>query len=122
MASYGHWFVSQKFDDRWSLKTLIAVLRLTKKTDSESTVVKRLAELCQQYPADCLASLRLMIEGDEGWLLLAVEDDARQILRLAIDSNNPDVSPAARRLAEDLIARGHFQFRSLLDHPTSSAS
>jgi hypothetical protein len=56
-----------------------------------------------------------MVEGDrERWLLLGVEDDAKRVLRHAIDSNNADAALSARRLTEHLIARGHFGFTSLL--------
>jgi hypothetical protein len=56
-----------------------------------------------------------MIEGDrDRWLLLGVENDAMALLRQAMESNNPAAVLGARRLAEELIARGHFGFRVLL--------
>ncbi len=48
------------------------------------------------------------------WLLLGVENDAMELLRQALGSNNPEAALGARRLAEDLIARGHFGFRAVL--------
>jgi hypothetical protein len=115
LSNFGYWFVSGKFEERWALDTLLSVLRLTKKTESEMAVVKRLAEICPPYPVECVSCLRLMIEGDrERWLLVGVEDDARQLLRLALDSNRPEAALPARRLVEDLIAKGHFGFRTLL--------
>ena len=115
LANFGYWFVSGKFEERWALDTLLGTLRITKKTESEMAIVKRLAEICPQYPVDCLSCLRLMIEGDrERWLLVGVEDDARRLLRSALDSNQPDAALPARRLVEDLIAKGHFGFRTLL--------
>ena len=115
MANFGYWFTSEKFDERWSIEMLLATLQLTKKTESEMDVVKLLAERCPRYPVECVACLRLMVEGDrERWLLLGVEDDAKRLLRHAIDSNNADAALSARRLAEHLIARGNFGFTSLL--------
>ena len=56
-----------------------------------------------------------MVEGDrEGWLLLGVRNDVHVVLKLALSSNNPEASLSARRLTEELIARSHFGFRSLL--------
>jgi hypothetical protein len=56
-----------------------------------------------------------MVEGDsERWILVGVEEDAKRVLRLALDSNNAEASLAARRLIEHLIARGNFGFTSLL--------
>jgi hypothetical protein len=115
LANFGWWFASEKFDERWSLETLLAVLRLTRKAEGEMDVVKLLAARCAQYPVECVNCLRLMIEGDrERWLLLGVENDAMELLRKALRSNNPDAALSARRLAEELIARGHFGFRAIL--------
>lgn len=115
LANFGWWFASEKFDERWSLKTLLAVLRLTPKVEGERDVVKLLAARCARYPVECVTCLRLMIEGDgPGWLLVVVEKDAMELLRQALASNNSEAVRSARRLAEELIARGHFGFRTLL--------
>ncbi len=115
LANFGYWFTSEKFEERWSMDMLLATLQLTKKTESEMDVVKLLAERCPRYPVECVTCLRLMVEGDrERWLLLGAEDDAKRVLRHAIDSNNADAALSARRLTEHLIARGNFGFTSLL--------
>ncbi len=115
LANFGWWFKSEKFDERWSLETLLSILRLIKKAEGEMGVVKLLSERCPRYPVECVTCLRLMIEGDrERWLLLGVESDAIELLRRALNSNKPDAALSARRLAEELIARGHFAFRTLL--------
>lgn len=115
LANFGWWFASEKFDERWSLDTLLAVLQLTRKAEGEMDVVKLLAVRCARYPVGCVTCLRLMIEGDrERWLLLGIENDAMELLRQALRSNNPEAVVSARRLAEELIARGHFGFRALL--------
>lgn len=114
LAKFGWWFTSEKFDERWSLETLLAVLQLTRKAESEMDVVKLLAARCARYPVECVTCLRLMIEGDrERWLLMGVENNAMELLRQALGSNNPEAVLSARRLAEELIARGHFGFRAI---------
>jgi len=115
LANFGWWFTSNKFGDGWSIETLLRVLRLTKKTEAEMDVVKRLAELCSAYPIECVACLGLMVEGDrDDWVLIGVEEDARQTIKIALESSRPDAVMAARRLVEYLIARGQYGFRSLL--------
>ncbi|HOQ48153.1 MAG TPA: hypothetical protein PK157_22795 [Bryobacteraceae bacterium] len=115
LANFGWWFASEKFDERWSLETLLAVLQLTRKAESEMDVVKLLASRCSRYPVECVTCLRLMLEGDrERWLLLGVENDAMELLQQALRSNHPDAALNARRLTEKLIARGHFGFRALV--------
>ena len=115
LSNFGYWFTSEKFDERWSLENLLAMLQLSKKTAAEMDVVKRLSELCPRYPVECVSCLRLMIEGDkEGWILIGVEGDARTLLKRALDSNHPEGSSSARLLIERLIAKGQFGFRDLL--------
>ncbi|MDE3195537.1 MAG: hypothetical protein KGN84_04285, partial [Acidobacteriota bacterium] len=114
LSNFGFWFTSKKFEERWSIETLLATLQLTRKTQAEMEVVKLLAERCPQYPVEAVTCLRLMVEGDtDRWLLLGVEEDAKRVLRLAIESNNADASSSASRLKEHLIARGNFGFTNL---------
>jgi len=114
LSGFGYWFTSGKFEECWSLETLLASLRLTKKTESEMDVVKLLAKRCPQYPVECVTCLRLMVEGDtDRWLLLGVEEDAKKVLRTAISSNNAEAALSASRLREHLIARGNFGFTNL---------
>lgn len=115
LTNFGFWFTSAKFDERWSVDMLIAALEIARKAEPDMNVVKRLADLCPGYPAECVSALRLMIESDrEGWLLLGVEDDARRLLKGALDSKDDQGVRAGRRLIEDLIAKGQFGFRQLL--------
>jgi hypothetical protein len=115
LENFGHWFTSEKFQENWSIQTLLAALRLFKKTLPEMDVVKRLDQICPRYPVECVSCLRLIIEGDkDGWILLGVEDDARKVLKQALASNHPEGSLAAKRLIEQLIGKGHFGFRTLL--------
>ena len=93
LAMFGYWFVSGKFAEHWALETLLSTLRLSKKAQGETDVVKRLAELCPRYPVECIECVRLIIEGDrERWVMLLVEDAAREVLRLGLGSNNPQAT------------------------------
>src|SRR4029077_4072477 len=93
LSNFGWWCASQKFEERWSIEMLLAVLQITKKAQGQMRVVKLPAERCPTYPVECVACLRLMVEGDrEGWLLLGVENDAQVVLKLALSSNNPEAS------------------------------
>ncbi|MCX6633874.1 MAG: hypothetical protein NT090_02075, partial [Acidobacteria bacterium] len=80
----------------------------------ERDVTKHLAKLCPRFPLECVTALRRMIDGSkEPWIILAVGDEARQLLGAVLHSGNPDAAFAARRLTEDLIAKRHFDFRNL---------
>jgi hypothetical protein len=62
LSNFGYWFTSQKFDERWSLETLLAALQFSKKTASEMDVVKRLSRAVSSLPrrmrlvSDCPAT------------------------------------------------------------------
>jgi hypothetical protein len=115
LANFGWWFTSDKFGDAWSIGMLLRVLRLTKKIEGGMDVVKLLAELCPEYPTECVACLGLMVEGDrDNWVLVGVEEDARRTIKIALEGGQPDAVTAARRLVEYLIARGQYGFRNLL--------
>ncbi len=82
-------------------------------------VVKRLAELASKYPEECVTCLSLLVEGDrDRWLLVGVEKETSELLTLALNSGTS--RDPARRLIEDLIARGHFGFRTLLNAKTKT--
>ena len=119
LSGFGWWFTTGKFDEQWELATLLSVLQLTKKVANDMDVVKRLAELCPKYPEDCVACLRLMIEGDQDrMLLVGVERETEELLTHALSS--PAAAASARRVTEELIARGHFRYRRLLDKDRNS--
>lgn len=67
------------------------------------------------YPVECVECLRLMIEGDkERWGMVLIEANAREVLKLAIESNIPQAVLAARLLVQDLIRLGYYEFRNLV--------
>ena len=79
-------------------------------------VVKRLSELSVEYPFECVSCLRLMIEGDdEHWLLLGVARDALQLIEAAEKSSSSKGAEAARSLRQNLIGRGHYEFRPMMN-------
>jgi hypothetical protein len=56
-----------------------------------------------------------MIEGDkERWGMVLIEANAREVLKLAIESNIPQAVLAARLLVQDLIRLGYYEFRNLV--------
>jgi hypothetical protein len=113
LSSFVWWFTSQKFDDRWSLETLLRILRMTKKMQDDMDLVKRLAALCPRYPVECL---RLLIEGDrDRWILVGVEVDAQVLVKAALESHRPEAVRAAKGLVEYLIGKGYYSFRRLLE-------
>ena len=115
LAGFGWWFTSEKFADDWSLQMLLRVLRLTGKIEGGMDVVKILAGLSPRFPLECVACLDLMIQGDrDEWVLIGVETEAREAIKTALNSGQHDAVVTARRLVELLIAKGQYEFRTLL--------
>lgn len=121
LAAFGWWFTSAKFDDAWAIAQLIEVLKLVGKVEPDHMVVERLSLLAADMPRQAVGCLRLMIEGDkEGWGILGWREHARTILASAIQSTDAETRQAAVDLVHRLGARGHLEFRDLLQKVPSS--
>jgi hypothetical protein len=115
LASFGWWFTSNKLGEEWSIRTLLRILRLTKKINDEMDVVKLLATFSHKHPNECIACLTLMVEGDrDQWIVVGAEAEARRTIEVGLTSGSPDAVIAGRRLIELLIGRGQYGFRNLL--------
>lgn len=115
LSKFGLWFTSKKFGDEWSLSTLQEVLDLVGGVDLDMSVGERLVELAPRFPKECVKALTTLIaRAKEPWLIMAVHDSAKQVLRIARGSGNPDAVFSARKLAEELVGRQYFDFREVL--------
>lgn len=115
IVPFGWWFAFRRFQNVWAISQLQDVLRLRGEVEPDHMVVERLAELAPEYLKECVACLRLMIEGDsEGWRPYGWREHTRTILGTAIESGDT----AAKQDAEDLVHRlgalGHLEYRDLL--------
>jgi hypothetical protein len=115
LKGFAWWFTSGKFDDEWSITQLLEALRLAKHIEPDHLVVERLVVLARTMPARSVLALSLMVEGDvEGFGILGWADNAKQIIKTALSSGDPE----ARRLAIELInilgRRRYFDFGDLL--------
>lgn len=114
--AFGWWFVSAKFEDRWSVAQLAEVLRLVGRVEVEWLVVKRLAELATEMPKETTECLELMVQQqDDPWRVFHWRDDARVILTTALSSGNADACKVAANVINRLCAQGHLEFKGLLD-------
>jgi len=113
MAAFGWWFASGGFDEEWAVKQLHEVLEQTKKIEVADEVFERLVAIAESYPLQAVECLRFIAEGDkEGWLISAVSNDAKKILKVALD--NPVSEREAKKTINYLGSRGFLDFRELL--------
>lgn len=115
LASFGWWFVSQKFDETWAIQQLEEALRLAKKAEPDYMIAETLAAIAARKPREAVRCLDGLLEADrEGWGILGWEGHARAILAAAIGSGDAEAREAATTQIHRLGARGHLGFRDLL--------
>lgn len=120
MAAFGWWFISERFEDEWLLTNLREALRKAGKVEPAHKVVERLAQIASSFPLAAVECLGHMVRGDkEGWGVQTWRDDVKAILATALASAAPEARKAARVLTHELGARGHWQFRELLNGETA---
>jgi hypothetical protein len=113
MAAFGWWFASGEFDAEWAIKQLHEVLEQIKKVEIADEVLTKLAAIAESYPLQAVECLRFIAEGDkEGWLISAASNDAKKILKVALD--NPVSEREAKKTINYLGSRGFLDFRELL--------
>lgn len=123
IAAFAWWFVSEKFEEEWSLRQLREVLLLVKNVDGDNFVVERLAALAPKHPRMAVECLGLMIEGDEeGYGVEMWKNPAQELLRAAL---RQDSDAAARHEAFVLInrisAKGAIDYAFLLTELASTS-
>jgi hypothetical protein len=115
LASFGWWFVSEKFEEDWAIRHLEEVLRIAKRAEPDHLLAERLAALAVRKPFVAVRFAKGLIEADKsGWAILGWESHLKTILTTAMASGDEQAREAAVALVHHLGARGHLQFRELL--------
>lgn len=115
LAQYGWWFCSRKFDDKWGIEQLLAVLDTTGVVEPDFKVAETLETFAADFPLLCVRCVTRIAQADaKGWTTLASRDHFIAILKTALASDNLDAKSAADKLIQYLVARGNFEYRGLL--------
>lgn len=115
MASFGWWFTAEKFDPRWAVEQLKAALEINPHIDISHLVVKKLAKYTQQNPIEAMGCLSLLIKDDrDPWAIHMWKDEAKEVLALALEAEDPKAATLAETIIHDLGRRGHLDLRDLL--------
>jgi hypothetical protein len=118
LRQYGWWFACGKFDDEWSLRQLLEVLRIAGWVEPDHLVVERLAGMSRTRPLLSVEALTLVVEGDKrGWGVVGWRDKAKDIIRAARRSGDAEARKRAEELANLLDSRGNFDFGEVLKEP-----
>jgi hypothetical protein len=115
LKEFGWWFISEKFDDAWSISQLQRVLDLTGQAVPTHLVVERLANLSASMPRESLRAVKDIIEGlADQWEIVGWIEPAKEIVLSALNSGDAVAVSEAVDLANILGSRGHFVFLEIL--------
>jgi len=114
ISAFGWWFVSGKFDPKWSISQLVEVLRLFSVIRPVYMVLDHLAKIVEEYPKESLECLGRIIEVEQGIMdIHAKIDSVQHILKIALQLEN--IREEAKRIIHILGSYGLIEFRELLD-------
>ena len=115
IASFGWWFISDKFDEKWVIGQLFEALKFSSSIDPDYLVIEKLAVLASNYPKESILCSNIMVEGDkEGWKVYHWHNQLKKLLLTVLKSPDPEVQGLAKSLTNKLLAKGHLEFRKLL--------
>ena len=118
IATFGWWFIAEKFENNWTLTYLPKVLKVAG-AEIERFVIKEIIDkftsLVEKKPQEVLLCLKYIFEIDqEGWNIYFSRENIKTILNKALLSSNVEIVKEAKRLINYLGSRGYFEFRKLL--------
>jgi hypothetical protein len=118
MATFGWWFASGKFDDKWSIEQYLRALEIGTKTQTEYFVSKRLIEITNSLPEETMKILgKLVLRDEPGWMVFGNTPELHEILSGILASSNAVAQEAAKNLVNRLVSRGHTEFEDLIKNP-----
>jgi len=116
IASFGWWFISDKFDEKWVIGQLFEALKFSSSIDPDYLVIEKLAVLASNYPKESILCLNIMVEGDqEGWKVYRWRGQLKKLLLTVLKSHDPEAQELAKSLINKLLAKGHLEFRKFLN-------
>lgn len=115
LSGFGWWFASRYFDPDWALPELVEILHLVHVAEPSHLVAERLAEIAAEYPLEVVECFKDILHWDnEGWRIAGLKNELRSALSTILNGAIPVAKSAAEDLIHQLGARGHREFRDLL--------
>lgn len=123
MSAFGWWFVSGRFNDKWSSDQYLEALEIGKKTQNDYLVVERLGKLVKTLPTESVRILSKIVLVDEpSWIILGNKEEINSVLSAALQAPEKTAQDEARALINRLAARGYTEFNDLLNITNSSTT
>ena len=116
LQAFGWWVTAQVLDPTWVVPRTVEVLELAHGIDSQGEVISVLAQAPRSVLGSAAKALRLIVANDRlGRGFYAHQEQARALLKAALDGKDDATVEEARTTADILIARGFIDFRDLLE-------
>lgn len=114
LNAFGWCFGSGKFEARWAVDSLLAVLKLTGSIDPDFQVLERLPDYVSDFPKEIVECVKLLVEGQTSLIELSSwEGDLRRILMQTREHLTPEVRSAGNEVIERLGRLGYVGYRDL---------
>jgi hypothetical protein len=117
---FSWWFTSRKFDDNWAITQLNKTLKLAKALHIDLDLLQNLVALAPSLPLATVKCLGLMADAayaneaqHYNWFFHH-QEDCRNIVSVALQSENKEAQKAAQELINRLLARNYADLRDLL--------
>lgn len=114
LAAFAVWFWSGKFDDRWALEQLTAVLKITRDVEREFFIMDRLVQVSKTMPLAALSCLELLIRSaHQRKNYFHGLKETKEILETAAAHQDSAVRQKAHDLANLLLSLNYSEFRDI---------
>lgn len=121
--SLSWWLASEKFDDEWMLNKLLEVLGLGCDLEGDHLVMERFIAIANKFPLLVIRCSRLLVENDKKrWGIIHWQDDLKSVIDTVLKSGNDEAKAEAVEFVHRLAARGHLEFKDLLQNINTTES
>ena len=114
LDAFGWWFASGKFDDDWSLRTLVRIRELGANPEPDHLIAERLLQLVDRHQRLVAEALFHMVSApSQPYSIAGWRDEARAILEKLRLSSDPVVLRRVKEAVNALLGNRFFEFRDL---------
>jgi len=114
LSAFSWWFLKDDFSPEWRLAELTRIQRERVKLELDGRVLEKLVELSVNHLAKVLDCLDAIVRNPNNRHWGIYKDHVKEILRVALDTTDTDVSRKASDLVNYIGSLGFGSFRGLL--------
>lgn len=114
LCEFAWWYRSGKLEEKWCLDQVGQYLEVITKLDDSTFLIEALAKSCERHPKESVGCFfRAVQRMSQQQYFYVREDEAKQILRVALVNQDLDVREIGMRAQDLLLRLGRFEFKSI---------